>query len=223
MSLLTMKNWRVFELVWLATFSVVAIIITVLSHDTLFGFSVFFTGIICVVLAAKGHIATYLFGMYNTLGYAYLSWVNHLNGEMALNLCFFVPMNVVGYFMWKNRLDGVIVQMRGLPVKILLLVIAVCAIGSAGLGFSLAQIPAQNTPYIDAITVTLSIIATILMVLRYKEQWLVYIVLNIFTVIVWIFRYLDHAENSALMIVMWTAFLINAVYGYYNWRRGASQ
>lgn len=54
-----LKNWNLFELVWLGVFSAVAIVLTVLWKDNLFGFTVFITGILCVVFAAKGNIFTY--------------------------------------------------------------------------------------------------------------------------------------------------------------------
>ena len=49
------------------------------------------------------------------------------------------------------------------------------------------------------------------MVLRYREQWLLWIVLNIISIALW-------AENTA-MYVMYSAYLLNSLYGYYNWSK----
>ncbi|TBL68580.1 nicotinamide riboside transporter PnuC [Paenibacillus thalictri] len=217
-------RWSLYEIAWLGLFSGIAIVLTVIMKDTLFGFTVFLTGVLCVVLAAKGNLLTYVFGMYNTLGYAYLAYVNGLFGELALNLLFFVPMNVIGYMMWKrHRLSGGELVMKQMNLKNLLLVAAVCVLGSLLLGFALSFIPSQNSPYIDAITTVLSVMATFLMVKRFKEQWLLYIVLNMFTVLLWIIRLLDGSPDGVLMIVMWSAYLINAIYGYYIWNKGARE
>ncbi|AIQ21267.1 nicotinamide mononucleotide transporter [Paenibacillus sp. FSL H7-0357] len=216
-------GWNLFELTWLVLFTSIAVGFTVISKDSLFGFTVFITGVLCVVLAAKGNLMSYVFGMYNTIGYAYLAYVNGLFGEVMLNLLFFVPMNVVGFYMWKNnRTDGKL-SMRQLELKRLLLVGAVCVLGSLLLGLGLSFIPGQNSPYIDAITTVLSVVATLLMVRRFKEQWLVYIVLNMFTVLLWVIRMLEGSGEGLLMIVMWSAYLVNAVYGYYNWNKGARE
>lgn len=180
-----LKEWKLYEVVWLLAFSTVALILTIVWKDNLFGFSVFITGVLCVVLAAKGNITTYLFGMYNTFGYAWLAWNNHLFGEVSLNLLFFVPMNVVGFVMWKKNMNGNTVEMKGLSAKGMVLTGVTCILSVAALGYGLSLIPGQNNPYVDATTNVLSVIATILMVLRYKEQWLLYIVLNVFTVILW--------------------------------------
>nr|WP_269847439.1 nicotinamide riboside transporter PnuC [Paenibacillus sonchi] len=208
---------------WLVLFTAIAVGFTVISKDSVLGFTVFITGVLCVVLAAKGNLMSYVFGMYNTVGYAYLAYVNGLFGEVMLNLLFFVPMNVVGFYMWKNNSNHGKLSMRQLELKGLLLVGAVCIAGCLLLGFGLSFIPGQKSPYIDAITTVLSVVATLLMVRRFKEQWLVYIVLNMFTVLLWVIRMLEGSGEGLLMIVMWSAYLINAVYGYYNWNKGARE
>ncbi|SDM49053.1 nicotinamide riboside transporter PnuC [Paenibacillus jilunlii] len=216
-------GWNLFELAWLVLFTAIAVGFTVISKDSLFGFTVFITGVLCVVLAAKGNLMSYVFGMYNTVGYAYLAYVNGLFGEVMLNLLFFVPMNVVGFYMWRNNSNNGKLSMRQLELKGLLLVGAVCIAGCLLLGLGLSFIPGQNSPYIDAITTVLSVVATLLMVRRFKEQWLVYIVLNMFTVLLWVIRMLEGSGEGLLMIVMWSAYLVNAVYGYYNWNKGARE
>lgn len=214
------KGWNLFEIIWLIAFSAIALGLTIIWKDTVFGFSVFITGVLCVVLAAKGNIWTYVFGMYNTFGYAYIAFNNNLFGEMGLNLFFFAPMNIVGFIMWRKFLDGKIVKMRQMSNKYRIITGIICVISTFILGFLLSLIPKQNTPYIDATTNVLSVIATFLMTLRYKEQWLLYIVLNIFTIILWSYRVIVEAQDSLMMIVMWSAYLVNSVYGYYNWSKG---
>lgn len=216
-------NWKGFELLWLVVFTLIGVVFTFLSKDSLFGFTVFITGVLCVVLTAKGKLMSYVFGMYNTIGYAYLAYINGLFGEVMLNLLFFVPMNVIGFYMWKKNSAGGKLFMRQMEVKGILSAITVCVLGSLLLGFGLSFLPGQNSPYIDAITTVLSVVATILMVRRFKEQWLVYIVLNMFTVLLWAIRTVDGSSEGPLMIVMWSAYLINAVYGYYNWNQGAKE
>ncbi|MEK3880747.1 nicotinamide riboside transporter PnuC [Paenibacillus sp. FSL M7-0420] len=216
-------NWSGFELAWLVIFTLIAVTFTVMSKDSLFGFTVFITGVLCVVLTAKGKLASYGFGMYNTFGYAYLAYINGLFGEVMLNLLFFVPMNIVGFYMWKRNMHGGRLSMRHMETRGILLTGAVCVAGALLLGFGLSFIPAQNSPYIDALTTVLSVVATMLMVRRFKEQWLVYIVLNMFTVLLWVIRTLEGSGEGLLMIVMWSAYLINAVYGYYNWNKGAKE
>lgn len=213
-------QWSAFELIWLGIFCSIAIVITIASKDTLFGFLIFLSGVFCVVFAAKGNILTYPIGIFNTLGYAWLSWRNGLYGEVGLYMGFFLPTSIIGWYLWRSHSQHLIVAMRKLTWSSVFLLAIMSAIAALILGYSLSFIATQNTPYIDAATTVLSITATLLMMLRYREQWLAYIILNILAVIMWIYRLIHGSQDGMMMIVMWSAFLINAVYGFYNWTKG---
>lgn len=218
-----MRSWNLYEIVWLSVFCGAALILTLIMEDSLFGLSTFITGIFCVLLAAKGNILTYVFGMYNTFGYAYISYINGLYGEMGLNILFFVPMNIIGFVFWRKRLQQNVVEMRRLNTRVFSYLIFICILSVWVLGWALSLIKTQNTPYIDATTNILSIAATLLMVWRYREQWILYIILNVFTIIMWVIRTMQGSSDGIMMIVMWIAFLTNAVYGYYVWSKRTRQ
>jgi nicotinamide mononucleotide transporter len=103
------------------------------------------------------------------------------------------------------------------------LVSLLCLTFAAGFGFALSLIETQNTPYIDAATNVLAVAATIMMIRRFREQWAAYIILNVLSVIMWLFRMADGSPDGLLMVVMWSAYLVNACYGLYNWTKGAGQ
>ncbi|UKI34725.1 MAG: nicotinamide riboside transporter PnuC [Lentisphaeria bacterium] len=174
-----------------------------------------------MVLTAKGNVWSYVFGYVNTVLYAYIAYRNGLYGEMGLNLFFFLPSGILGFILWKRniRKAGQLI-MRKLTWRGNLLTAAICIISIAAMGYGLSLIQGQNTPYIDATTNVLSIVATILTLLRYREQWLLYITLNLFTILMWVIRLLHGSPDGILMIVMWSAYLINACYGFYNWSKG---
>lgn len=217
-----LRNWGAFERIWIVVFVSVGTLVTILTKDSFLNYAILLTGIFCVVLAAKGNIWSYVFGLVNSLGYAYVSFVNGLFGDMGLNLFFFVPTSIIGFFMWKRHLAKDSVEMRGLEIAQLAAVMLVCAALIGILGFALSHIKAQNTPYIDATSTILSVVATFLMMWRYKEQWILYIILNIVTIVMWAVRLLNGSTDGAIMVLMWAAFLVNAVYGYLIWRKGST-
>lgn len=217
--MINMKKWNLYEITWLSVFSGAAVVLAILNQDSFLGLSTFITGILCVLLAAKGNILTYVFGMYNTFAYAYISYSNGFYGEMGLNLLFFVPMNVLGFIFWKKRLQDDVVEMRRLHPKAFGYLVLICIFSIAVLGWLLSLIKSQNSPYIDATTNILSIAATLLMTWRYREQWALYILLNIFTIIMWAIRTMQGSSDGLMMIIMWIAFLTNAVYGYHVWTK----
>ena len=67
--------------------------------------------------------------------------------------------------------------------------------------------------YLDACTVALSVIAQLLMVWRYREQWAMWIAIDIASIVM--FALLGQWSMVA-MYIAWTA---NAVYGWYNWTK----
>ena len=134
---------------------------------------------------------------------------------------FFVPTSIIGFWMWEKHLAKNSVEMRGLKFRQQVIVLLICVAAIGILGFSLSHIKTQNTPYIDATSTILSIAATLLMMWRYKEQWLLYIILNIVTIVMWAIRLANGSTDGEIMILMWTAFLINAVYGYVMWAKGS--
>jgi nicotinamide mononucleotide transporter len=215
------KNWNIFEVALFYVSFAVALCCTLTTDNSILSFLTFLTGMICVVFAAKGMIFTYHTGLINSLLYSYIAYTNGLFGEVYLNLFFYVPMNVVGIILWRNKLKDMIVVMRKLSLHQTIYIVAGALFSIFLLGYLLALNPAQNTPYIDASTNVLGVMATILMVMRYREQWLLYISLNVLTIIMWVLRTINQGNDGQMMIIMWSAFLVNSVYGYYNWSKGA--
>jgi nicotinamide mononucleotide transporter len=218
-----LKNWSWFERIWLLSFSAVALALSIAWKDSLFGFSVFLSGVVCVVLAAKGSIWTYAWGIYNTIGYAWISYESGLYGETMLNALFFFPMQIIGWWMWKDRMREETVLMRTLPLSAVAAVAALCAAATWGYGWWLSTLPGQQTPYMDSLTNVLSVAAQILMALRYREQWALWTLINIVTVAMWSLRLAAGTQDAATMVVMWSAYLVNSVYGWISWSKGAAR
>lgn len=213
-----------FDLGWLALLLVVGSGVSFLLSAGAFEFTVFFSGLLCVGLTAVGRREGYLIGIYNSLSYSVLAYSNGLFGEVYLNLLFFVPTGVIGYLMWKRHMmQDRRVAMRQLSWQPRLLLALVCAVGTVGLGMLLRLNPNQNTPFVDASTNVLAVVATFLMMWRYKEQWLLYIVLNAVSVFMWTLRLRADGSVGDMMVLMWSLFLVNAVFGYWRWNVGAKR
>lgn len=57
------------------------------------------------------------------------------------------------------------------------------------------------------------------MLKRFAEQWLLWISVNVLSIILWAGALITQGGNDFSMLVMWTAFLVNSIYGYINWRK----
>lgn len=71
-------------------------------------------------------------------------------------------------------------------------------------------------PYADATMLVYSLVATVMMVKHYAEQWLYWTAANVMCIYMWVLPTLD-GEGSLPIVVMWTVFTINALYGLYKW------
>ena len=173
-----------------------------------------FCGICSVVLCAKGKRSGFLFGLVNVAGYAFISYHNQYYGEVMLNVLFYIPSNIVAYALWTkhkdNRRGGKEVKARALSVNQLAAACALIAVVTVGYHFVLEALGGAMT-MLDGASTVLSIFATILMALRYSEQWFFWIVVDVITVALWCFA------GDPVMIAMWSAYLVNAGYGYLMW------
>jgi nicotinamide mononucleotide transporter len=210
--------------VWLAFLMVAGSALSAYLAKSVFDATVSLSGVLCVGLIAIGRREGYLIGLYNSLSYSILAYGNGLFGEVYLNLLFFVPAGVVGYVMWSRhtRQDST-VEMRQLGWSQRFAVAAICIACTVGLGLLLGLNPRQNTPFVDATTNVLSVVATFLMMWRYKEQWVLYILLNIVTIIMWFLRFRAGGVAGDLMILMWSLFLLNSLFGYWRWHIGTKE
>jgi nicotinamide mononucleotide transporter len=135
-----------------------------------------------------------------------------------LNTMFYLPIQFVGFYLWskKTKADG-IVEMKQLSAMQIGIVITVSAIVVYVYGIFLASLEGQVDPFLDSFTNVLTIAAALLMLKRFREFWLMYILVNVFSVLLWMLRLADNDPNSITMIVMWSSYLVNSVYGAFVW------
>lgn len=218
------KNNQKLDRLWLLLIMLVGSALSAFLASSLFELSVFFSGILCVALIAIGRREGYLVGLYSSVTYSILAYDNGLYGEVYLNLLFYVPTGVIGYFLWlRHSGPGKVVVMRQAAWPARAWIGLCCGLGTFAFGWFLGLNPNQNTPFIDASTTVLSVTATFLTMLRYKEQWVLYILLNVLSIVMWVLRVIDGSESGGVMVLMWSLFLLNAIFGLWRWHAGAAQ
>lgn len=256
------KDLNRFEKIWLITFAVIIVATTVIFSisgtnwkdpwSILLNWVISplsaLTGVICVVLCAKGNIFNYAFGIVNALAYGYVAWYSGYYGDCILNLFFFLPTQFFILVHWRKNLRSDkkdIVHMKRLTLGQALGIAAIGAVTLIGFGFLLhyvdfwmlnvmkrsASIYHQITrafgipllgPMFDSSTEVLQIAAQILLIRRYAEQWPLWIATNVITIIMWGAVILIDPSSLAWALptlVMWIAYLVNSVYGTVVWYR----
>jgi nicotinamide mononucleotide transporter len=215
------KEWSLFEKLWLLTFTIVNLCLFYVWHDTLVGLTASLTGMLCVVLTAKGKISSFYWGLINILTYSYVAYQSAYYGDVGLNMLYFLPMTFIGIHFWnknskeKENTKTVLVRSLSWKDKIIWFVVALGILYLFGLFLRAIH---GTLPFVDSTTTIFSIIATILLTKRYSDQWFYWIMVDIWSIVMWVYIFLRDG-NQVSMLVMWTAFLVNAFYGYYNWRK----
>lgn len=181
-------------------------------------------GVLCVVLVAKGSIWNYLFGIINVSMYAYISYKASLYGDAALNALYYVPMQFIGYWQWRKR-GASIREESGKEVQVKArrftwtqraALAAGCAAAVVAVGFLLKYL-GDPQPFKDSTTTVLSIVAQALMALAFMEQWALWIITNIVSVVMWCICVSRGEAHAAVMVIMWTFYLLNSLNGLRVW------
>ena len=183
-------------------------------------------GVLCVVLVAKGSIWNYLFGLVNVSMYAYISYKASLYGDAGLNALYYLPMQFIGWWQWRKRgaavseaeagAEGPQVKARRFNWSQRIVLAAGCMIAVVAGGFLLRYL-GDPQPFKDSTTTVLSIVAQALMALAFMEQWVLWIITNIVSVVMWVVCVTRGEAHAAVMVIMWTFYLLNSVNGLRVW------
>ncbi|AIR65628.1 nicotinamide riboside transporter PnuC [Cedecea neteri] len=166
-------------------------------------------GLLCIWLASLEKIGNYAFGLINVTLFAIIFFQIQLYASLLLQLFFFVA-NIYGWYAWSRQSSNhqSLLQIRWLPLPkaIAWLVIIVAAIGlmtmfidpvfafltqvavtvmqSLGLNVTLPELQPDAYPFWDSCMMVLSIVAMILMTRKYVENWLLWTIINVISVVI---------------------------------------
>lgn len=171
-------------------------------------------GIFCVVLCAAGKKSQYYWGFVNIAAYIAVSWISRFYGEVMLNALYYLPTQFVGIYLWKKNYSENEDKVKGRKLTPLaaFIMLAATAVGIVLYRMLLIRLGGSSA-WLDSTSTVFSIVANALMVMRYREQWTLWIIVDAVTVAMWA------RGGDPIMTTMWAVYLINAVYGFINWSK----
>lgn len=211
------NGYTLFEKLFLFFMVVLQLVVYCFAPDTPIGMVCGVAGVICVVLTAKGKISSYFFNFIQMITYMIICWGAALYLEFGEQVFYFIVC-VFGVFMWNKNMktneDGT-TQVRAKKFKLWqwFVVTVVVAISTFLLGYFGENVLGSTLPYLDAMTVALAVIAQLLMVWRYREQWACWILIDVISLIMFVLL------GQWSMVAMYAAWTANAFYGWYNWTK----
>ena len=199
-------------------------------------------GLLCIWLASLEKIVNYPFGLINVTLFAVIFFQIQLYASLLLQLFFFVA-NLYGWYAWSRQTDDhqEALKIRWLPLPKALAWAAGCIIAIAlmtryidpvfalltraavtlmnGLGLAVAMPALQPDafPFWDSCMMVLSIAAMILMTRKYVENWLLWVIINVISVMIFA------RQGVYAMSLEYVILTLIALNGSRMWIRSARQ
>lgn len=220
-----MKNWvlknfwngyTLFEKLFMLVAVAMQIIVFMITPDSWLNIVAGLAGVVSVIMCAKGRTMFYFIGFIQTFTYLALAWQNRFYGEVIENIFYFVTM-IWGIFEWKKNevvnADGTEdVIAKKFTAKQWIASIIGTAIATFAMGYWLNDIGSAQA-YTDAATNVMAIFAQLLMVWRFREQWIWWIVIDVFCIKLW------WVADNWSMVAMYIVWTVNTIYGWINWSK----
>lgn len=170
-------------------------------------------GILYVVFLSDRRILNFIIGFISSTTYIIIAFQAKLYGEVIFYLIVDLPMIFISFFMWKKHLDDTNrVEPKKLSWKQILITSLISVASIAIYAYILHLIGGANV-IVDAISTVVSFIATLLMALRYREQWIMWLAVYIVSIIMWATTF------DLLMLIMSISCFISCFIGFVNWTR----
>ena len=168
-------------------------------------------GVISVVLCSNRKIAFYLFGFAQLFTYVLLCFEQNLYGEIAENAFYLVTM-LIGLSHWLDNYneDEVAVETRKLNAAQKMWT-AVGTLFGTLIMFNVLLLTDDTQPFMDAITTIPAFVAQILMILRYRDSWFYWLIIDVGSIIMW------GIAGDWCMVVQFIFWTVNCIYGLKKW------
>jgi nicotinamide mononucleotide transporter len=172
-------------------------------------------GILCVFFCAKASISNFAFATVNTIVYAIFLFYQKIYGTFALEVLFYLPVNFISWYIWAKHRDQKYVEKtkaKKLTLTQNILSTLAIVIGGIVYHYILVRIGGE-VAWLDAFTLSIGIVAVILEMFRYKEQYVWWIITDVIAVAMYI------AHFDPVYLTKKSIYLIMAVIGLINWHK----
>ena len=216
------ENWKPFDYIFLFGLLGVQLIMTPFMIDSglsvgwnIFVLTASFLGTLATIICAKGKMSYYIWGFIQTIMFLILNIELRLWVESAEQLYYLITM-VVGVFIWKKNINKKTAEVTAKKFTVKKLILTICGLVAASVVIYFVDVAIGGTaPLLDTLSLSIAIVANLLCTMCYKEQWILWFVLDVVQTILYF------VIGQPMMAIMYIAWTINCVYGWYNWNRQA--
>lgn len=176
----------------------------------IFGFA---SGVIYLILEIKQKKLMWIVGIITALFYIYIFYTSSLFAQVLLQI-YYLLVSLYGLREWRREQKVEVgIYYRRAPVKIWLYSLLSVLLLFFFITYILKQFTPDPMPASDAAATAISVLAMYWLSKSYIEQWLLWIVVNIITVVV------CFSQQLYLTSLLYSIFAFSALYGYTHWAK----
>ncbi len=182
------------------------------QHQTVLELMGFFTGVLCVWLAAINNIWNWPVAVVSVGIYIFIFFNTHLYADMGLQV-YFMAMNIYGWYFWSKKpiTEEKTPVLRITPREIAYSIIAVIVF-TVFLG-SVLKYTTASYPFLDSFCTACSLVGQVFLARKVLENWLIWIFVDIIYLPVYILKHLD------VTALMYGLYIFIAIWGYLDWQK----
>lgn len=217
-------NWKPFDYIFLFGLLGVQLIMTPFMVDSSIsiGWNIFvlaasFIGTLATIICAKGKMSYYIWGFIQTIMFLIYNLQLRLWVESAEQFYYLITM-IIGVFIWKKNLNKTKTKVQAKKITITELIAIIFGLAVMSVVIYQIDVLLKGTaPLLDTLSLSIAIIANLLCTLCYKEQWILWFALDIIQTIMYF------SVGESIMAIMYIAWTINCIYGWYNWSKESNK
>lgn len=208
-----MSKLKTFDWTFMAFGVLLQIICYIFTGDGLLSFICGLSGAINVVLCSQRKMSFYFFAYLQMFTYIVIIFQQHLWGELVENI-FYVITTTIALFMWLKHYnkEEKEVEARKLTKFQIFLCFMVFVISTILLYVILLKTN-DPQPFLDAVSTVPAFIAQFMLMFRYREQWIMWLIVDVATLILWI------SIGNIFMVAQYVFWIMNCIYGFIKWSK----
>jgi nicotinamide mononucleotide transporter len=171
-------------------------------------------GLIYIFLSIRQNIFTWPVGLLTSAFYIYVFFESKFYADMALQV-YYVAISIYGWYYW---LKGNPEEENELPVsqtpwKFWLPLSVISLALFLVIAYVLKRFTDSPVPFGDAFTTAFSLTATWMLARKYIETWLIWIVVDIVSTVLYV------AKGLWATVILFVVYTTMAAVGYYQWKK----
>jgi len=173
-------------------------------------------GIIAIYFQIKVKPFYWVISLLVSSMYIIIYFLAKLYADMSMQF-YYVGMSIYGLYVWlsgNNNSDKKTIPISKIKdLKSWLLIALISALSFFIIGYILKKFTDSNVPWWDSFTTSLSFVATWMLARKKIENWLIWIVVDATSVVLYIYKQLY--PTTILFIIL----TLLAIVGYFQWKR----